>query len=239
MKIKINEFETYEIHYDDKKEMSKTEFIIYVERLENIRKLLSKSQVLEEEQEYTTYPKKRKEYTKRRRIGLNSNWTDSREKVIYLMSVFYSGDKQLRNEICKKIKRLPDDVQKGFYGLKKRYDIQSKEVGLKRWLVKHESRKLTDVRIPNFKIKVVNLENEKNDWSKELVEEDFDDKYHLGIIHYDIDGKYGCNQTVTSSERKLSKDWTKINCDNCKRKFENQIENDSTSDTLEKEEETN
>lgn len=159
MKIKINQFETYEINYD-KEVLSKADFIIYADRIDNIRKLLNRTQILEEENTYKTYPKKeRKAYT--RRVGLNNSWTSSREKAIYVMSVFYSGDKQLREELVKKLGRKADDIQKGFFGLKKRYNIKAEEVGLKRWLLKHESRKLEDVKIPGFVIYEVDLFKEK------------------------------------------------------------------------------
>ena len=64
------------------------------------------------------------------------------------------------------------------------------------------------------KLKRENPNRQREERKKEI------DKYEIGIIHLNHNGKYACNEKTTVNQNKLSKDWEKINCDNCKRKFE-------------------
>lgn len=221
MKVKINQFETYEINYE-KETLSINDFLILVERLDNIKRLLVRqnTELINSNTNSTPIVKNPRHYKK----SNTREWCSTRENAIYVLSVFYSTDWELRKKICKKIGDVPGEIQKSFYGLKKRYDIHPNEVGLTRWKKKGESKTIEEeVRIPNFKIKSIpeyfKIKNEIEIENKDEVE----NKYEVGIIHYNVNGKYGCNETVNSSENKLSKDWSKITCDNCKTKFELKI----------------
>ena len=45
-------------------------------------------------------------------------------------------------------------------------------------------------------------------------------KYEIGIVHLDHNGFYACNEAVNPNPNKISRDWDKVTCDNCRRKFE-------------------
>lgn len=60
-------------------------------------------------------------------------WCDSKEKVIKLLKIHYFGSKEDKNEIAKKIGLTWTNINKSFYNIKNRFNIQPKDIGLKRF----------------------------------------------------------------------------------------------------------
>lgn len=156
MKIKINEFETYEINYSkNKEEMSVKDFLIFVERLENIKRIVARNQVFEEQERIIpSLKKKRYKVEGRKRV-----WCNTREKTVYVLSIFYQKSIEEKQSLADKIGFPKKEINKAFFGLKKRFNIKPFEVGLTRWPVKgdHSIDSLRKLRIPNFEIKEVDL----------------------------------------------------------------------------------
>lgn len=140
MRIRINEFETYEINFD-KPDIDPSEFNIYVERLLEVRKLITKSQ---------TFGLLQKPITKR--TTTKCKWSSNRDLVLYIMQVIYSQQNEETERICKIISREKQSLMKRFSGLRTRHNISCSDIGLTTWKRTDESGNPFDRRIPDFKI---------------------------------------------------------------------------------------
>jgi len=141
MKINFNENESYEINISN--EVNAEEFLNLLERFENLSKLIklnNPNQPKKLSNRPTTYKTRKKVNTR--------EWCDTREKVLDLMQYNYHGSKSDRERIKKICGQPWVEVQKSFYGLKKRYDIKPNEVGLNTW-----ERNAPNKFIPNWIIK--------------------------------------------------------------------------------------
>lgn len=132
MEIKINQHESYKI--DIPSVVDKVTFFGLLDKLNSISKILSKSDLFanagvinEDGEKLITF-----EHRKYKpRIKTNRDWCNTREKVVSILKLHYSDDKKGKEKKAKEIGQDWDTIVKSFHGLKKRYNIQPKEVGLK------------------------------------------------------------------------------------------------------------
>lgn len=141
MKIRLKENEIYEIKIPE--EIDTENLFILLDRLKVITKLSELSDIRKdiktEKRKYTQNP------TKTTRLY------NTKEKTLDLLQYAHHGTKEDKERICKLLNMSWKEIQKRFYNLIKRYNIQPNEVGLTRWKTKYD--KHSDNRIPNWTIK--------------------------------------------------------------------------------------
>jgi hypothetical protein len=128
MKIKLSDYEEYVLRVKDSYEPD--EFFEFVERLNQLSKMVRKDFVSDMNKEITNTNKnlvkeKIKGRTKKR------IWCDSKEKVIHYMKIHYFGNKEDQIKISKQIGVSWFEISKSFHGLKERYNIKPKDLNLK------------------------------------------------------------------------------------------------------------
>ena len=206
MKIKINQSETYDIEIPE--EVTMEQFMGLQQRFNHISKVLCKDTfgVLSTgkipEVRGTRGP-----YKVRNAMHPLSErpWCESRDELIKVLKILYHSNKQAKYEYAESINRPWNDISKALPNYRKKWNIKPEEVGLIRFPYKGEGQ---GWRNKNLKIKQEESEEEN--------------KYDVGVKHFSKDGKYLCNQAVNPSEEKLTNEWFKVTCDNCKaRRFKN------------------
>lgn len=136
MKIKINEQESYEIKFQD--EMSLQELEEFSHRINQILKMnqMSVMGYVKKLGQPRHYNKSGK-YTNEakglsRKVGNKREWCNTKEKALELLKLQYFGEKEDKEKKAKEVGYSSwVEINKALHGLKKRYKIQPKEVGLK------------------------------------------------------------------------------------------------------------
>jgi hypothetical protein len=153
MKIIINELETYEIKIPN--EVNAKDFMKLLTSFDNVVKLIKFNIIREEFSKNPNYKEDKRHYIKRPGIKSNTRiWCDTKEKTLDLFQYAYHGTKEDRLRIVEITNTPWNEIVKGFYGLKVRWNIQPQEVGLNFWRGKGEHHSnLIDWKIPNWTIK--------------------------------------------------------------------------------------
>lgn len=124
MKIQLDENEVYEIKIPD--EIDTNEFLILVEKFNNLGKLVTQFGLTKQE-------------NKNSPINLNKQnsgknpFFNTRKKVLDIFQYWYLGTEQDKKRITEIIGINKDDLTKRFNGLRLRYNIKPQEVGLIRF----------------------------------------------------------------------------------------------------------
>jgi len=226
MKININKDEVYELNFPD--EITPDEFLEIYERFGNIAKLIKLSN---QEKVIDTFKNQfnqrvRKPYILKNPLNpdkitqrCNTNpFLDTKEKILDLLQYAYHGSKEDKERICKLMGYSWSDINKRFHNLFKRFNFLPSEVGLTQ--IPNKFNKHLNLKIPDYIIQSHTGIFDEN--GKEQTEEN---KYDVGIVHYEVDNKYYCNPFVIPNNNKISKDLIKVTCDNCKRKLKKENEN--------------
>lgn len=146
MKITINENESYDINFPEL--VSKEEFFAIKLRLDTIVKLLGKDPLLQLTKEMPKTPSVRNPHAPIEQRP----WDQSRKNAIELVRVHYFGideEKQAYEKISGRVWR---DIYKRVSGLKERWNIQPKDIGLTRWPTVKEmwgAKELEHLKIQN------------------------------------------------------------------------------------------
>ena len=127
MKIKINDFEAYDINLPD--EVSGQQFFEVVGRLNQIMRLIGKDPLLsiakavpQSLNQDGTVRKKKKGFRP---------WTKNREEAIYLLRLHYvCRDKDVKNAYAREQGMIWNDITKTISNVKQRWDIKPEEVGI-------------------------------------------------------------------------------------------------------------
>lgn len=121
MKIKINEFETYNINISE--EYTPQEFRELMSRLQYIEKLVGKDPLIKAAMEN---PSSLNDYTKPR----DRPWNQSRESAIRYMKEYYASNKIQKEKVVAE-NNVPSTMYRQDMGtLRARYSIQPNEIGL-------------------------------------------------------------------------------------------------------------
>lgn len=144
MKILINPEETYEIKIPN--EINANDFIKLLTSFDNVVKLIRfnviKNEILEPDTR--SYIKKTKGFRKGSRT-----YCDTREKTLDLLQYAYHGTKKDKERIVKLAGTNWNNISKSFWGLRKRYNIKSDEIGL----FPNMNANSHNSKIPNYTIK--------------------------------------------------------------------------------------
>lgn len=141
MKIKINSREAYEIQLPET--IGKDELISITERFEKLIKFLGKDELMASVPEENKKEKKIK-YPSGRKKPHKREWARNRNMVIKLLKIHYFGTKGDKEIISKNLKaNWSDNIMRSLTNLTKKWKIQPKEVGLKKFPTRDTS--------PNFK----------------------------------------------------------------------------------------
>lgn len=142
MRIKLNDFEEHTIK--TKEVLEPTEFIEFVERMNQLVRMIKRDFVLDNTlntelsaiEPTQVYAKPKRKYTKNGETIRKTNtrdWCDTKEKVINILKIFYFTEN--KTDRIKQIEQLTNDkfviVTKSFHGIKERYNIKPQDVGLK------------------------------------------------------------------------------------------------------------
>ncbi len=130
MKIKINQYESYNIEFPD--EIGAQEFFAMKGRIDNIARLIGKDPLLQTAQDVPFTP------IKAQRIRQSSTieqrpWSQSREKAIKFVKCHYCGTDEEKAEYVKISGKPWINIYKRVSGLKQQHNIQPEEVGLTRF----------------------------------------------------------------------------------------------------------
>lgn len=150
MKIQINSHEFYQI--DTEQTIDANDFFMLLERLNQIGKIVSKGTRISDELEIKDKPLKEK---KEKLREPKSHFIWDRNRVMDLFQYVYHGDVEDRERISEIIGQPFKNIQATLHNLRIRHALESKEVGLKKWLGRNEGRipkKVMENRIPGFKI---------------------------------------------------------------------------------------
>jgi len=197
MKIKLNENEVYEIKLPA--EIGIEELDMITARFNSLLKNFSKISMVYPSTDIIIPTNQIRKYRKK-----TNNWSilkENRELFIELLNTYYNKSpsefESFKEQNDFNMSRA-EMSNIAVIRLKELHNVNPNEIGLIKYPTKTEP--IGMVRLNNSEDKIEN-------------------KYEVGIIHYNLNGKYGCNPSVNSSESKLSYDFNKITCDNCKRLF--------------------
>lgn len=192
MKIRLNENEVYEIKLPE--EIGVSELTMIASRFNTLIKNFSKisdvnpNEITIPNEVVKTYKKQNK-----KQIPTLKN---NRALFVELLNTYYNKNfeefETFKNNNNFKMSRA-EMSSMSITRLKELHNVNPNEIGL--------------IKFPSRNEQIKNLR----------IDKDIENKYEVGIIHYDINGKYSCNQAVNSNKNKLSKDVNKITCDNCKK----------------------
>ena len=150
MKVILSETESYEIEIP--KVANAKEFQSLLSKLDGVAKILQMNLRLN-----TNFNEFRNEFNTRtavirnsKRRGKVTHYTD-RKNVLDIMQYFYQGTKEDRVRISTIIGKTPEEIQKRFWSLIRKWNIQPNEVGL----VNFQNQKfgIRTTHIPNYTIK--------------------------------------------------------------------------------------
>ena len=209
MKIKINENETYEINISEEI-LNAKQFQELLFRLNAINKILGRDILMSSITEKPT--PKIKTYTNQRKPSKSRPWAKDREFVVDLIKLHYLGSKEMKEKKTREMNMTCwDEIVKAIHNLVMRHNITPAEIGIPFFPVRYvEGKSIFDLR------EAIKEKDLKYTSPTSNIQED---KYEAGIIHFDINNRYGCNPSVNPNLLKLSKDWSKITCSSCTRKF--------------------
>jgi len=154
MTIEINNNETYEIKIPER--ASAKEFLYIVDRLNNAAKIIKLGYQTEsttnlkpmiEKPKFTffdsnkenTETKKTKKNVHKVGKGHTLEFYNTREKALDIMQYFYHGTKEDRVRIANITGKSVDDILKNFTYMKKKYNIQPRDIGFIVWGTKDKS----------------------------------------------------------------------------------------------------
>ena len=118
LRIRINQSEVYLITLD-KEELNSDEFFGFLERLKEIEKVVAKGNI-------ETRPiKERKKHREK------FSWNKDKEKFLKALKIYYFGPESEKERICSEEKSDWSSVTKNIIYMKKKFNVQPKEIGLK------------------------------------------------------------------------------------------------------------
>jgi hypothetical protein len=133
MKIKLSEFETYELVMPDK-DISLQEFIAFAERVNKIAKTFGKDDIL------NMMPKEikeRKKYTLHKKSKGSNPLNKNRELTIEALKVHYFGNEKKQEEFAEENNLNWKKIKMNIYSFRNKHKIKPKEVGLIEFPNKH------------------------------------------------------------------------------------------------------
>lgn len=139
MKIKINEYAEYNIKIKDS--LDQQEFFQFLDTLNQIAKMIKKDFLVDSDNDMIQEEKK--ETPKVIKVKNNNNsklkvlW-DSKEKAIKLIKLHYWGTKEKREKAIEGFDITWTGMAQRIWNIRKKYNIQPKEVGLKRFPTIHD-----------------------------------------------------------------------------------------------------
>jgi hypothetical protein len=145
MKIKINSDETYEIKLPNETEISIQEASMFASRLLKIVKAIGKDEIMEGIIE----TKQKRSYNL---IGNNNSkiWTKDRNETIKLLKLHYHASLDEKRAYAREYNIDWATLSNKFSALKKKWNIQPQEVGLKNWYKRGEYQPLRMEKTQNY-----------------------------------------------------------------------------------------
>jgi hypothetical protein len=144
MKVKINDEETYEINLKD--EYSREEFASLLEKLDKISNLIQTPAFLTNKKKKAGRPKLEKPTQSlpasipkksRKKSKVRVRW-DNRDEVLKALNIHYNGTKEDKQAYAREKGIDWDKLIKGFSGLRKRYNVKPKELGISKFPTRTE-----------------------------------------------------------------------------------------------------
>lgn len=135
MKIKINEYAEYNIKIKDS--LDQQEFFQFLDTLNQIAKMIKKDFLVDSDdmiQEDKKESPKIKSATPKKLH--KREYLDTKEKAIKILKLHYFGNKEKKNKFAEDNNTEWVTIVKGIHGLKNRYSILPKEIGLKSYPTK-------------------------------------------------------------------------------------------------------
>lgn len=137
MKIKLSEFETYELVMPDK-DVSLQEFISFAERVNRVAKTFGRDDILSTmPKEKNEVKKERKKYTSHRKSRSGNPLNKDRELTIEALKVHYFGSEKEQENFGKKNNLDWKKIKINIYSFRDKHKIKPKEVGLIEYPNKH------------------------------------------------------------------------------------------------------
>ena len=152
MEIRINNKETYNIELPEK--VDADSFNTLIIRLQDINKIVSKNAFAE-----NVFDKnKEAPLTKKTSSVIRREELKDREYVLSMVKLVYFGSKEEKTKIIKTLKfNSYDTFYATIYAVRKKFNITPNEVGLIRWPIRGESRKISTLYLDNNKNAEVKL----------------------------------------------------------------------------------
>lgn len=151
MKIKISNNEVYEIKLGN--QLSIQEFTDMLYKLNSLVRTFSKNiinpidmvKVVKIKKGITKTGKIRKTYTYKnsdakikqtRKVSNPRLWCATREQAITTLKIHYYGTQEQKERLAQSSRTSWNEIVKGFWGVRRRYNIRPQEVGLQHWIKK-------------------------------------------------------------------------------------------------------
>ncbi len=173
MKVKINEYENYEITFPDKIDVQT--FLGLVSHLVEIQRMLSKNVFSTVSQQDVSLSTKREytksgKYTKEKLTGVRKNaearkFNKSREEALRLLILNYYGTKEDKEAISEEYNNTPwEKIQSAFSYTRKKWKIQPQEIGITHFPLKAEMGRKDTLKLKDFDYKksIQNLQDTIN-----------------------------------------------------------------------------
>ncbi len=143
MKIKINQYEKYNINLPD--EVGTEELSVIIDRLKTILNMSIKMDPFAQIQTPKERPRKYQWGTGIIALAL------TREVIVRIIQIHYHGNQDLRDQLCDIFQRDYADIAKTYTNLKNQHTIIPYEVGLREYPIKSdENITISDLRLPDF-----------------------------------------------------------------------------------------